>query len=802
MFEKGDFVWLPCESKAEFSVALGGQVIDVSNGQYLLIGDDDKEYYVPHFVKLRHMHASSKDGVEDMISLGELNECSILRNLRLRYNKQQIYTYTGSILIAMNPYQKLAVFTQEYMDLYRNKRIGELPPHLFAIGDNALFNLKRFRCNQCIIISGESGAGKTESTKLLLKYLTMNSDSETLIEKQILNSNPILEAFGNAQTARNDNSSRFGKYIEVRFNLNEGGKITGAFVEQYLLEKSRLVCINNTEHNYHIFYSLLYGASHQYLQSELGLEPTEQYFYLNNTDHSQQQYASQFSQILSSAQVLGFSDSELNDIWKITSLILHLGNIHFESLLTEHTEGSVISKSRSSSSLNLDVNHNETKRDHLSWAASLLQVPMQELRDALTQKVLQTGCECVTAMRTCSNAVHVRNALAKTIYGQLFSWLVGRINHVINQHSMDVTTETSFVRKNHGVNSIGILDIFGFENFDLNSFEQLCINYANENLQQFFVRHIFKIEQEEYVHEGLMLSAIEFTDNQAALDLIAIKPMNLISIIDEEGRFPQGTDQTMLYKMVHNHQHNPLFVKPLSNNLHHFSIQHFAGTVRYDVLGFLEKSRDIFSADLALLMSKSESVFISKLFEEKLSKKKELRKLAPSLGLQFKRSLGRLMTTLMRCTPFFVRCVKPNEFKSPNLFDHELCARQLRYAGMMETIRIRKSGFPIRHAFADFVRRYRVVLIHANILARKVTLKCGFKDANRKSNSPNWSSKPLDFLTHRQLDDLATKDLKQLTRQICELTLNSNDFCLGHTKVFLKVSLGFTFFSTYLNYVN
>ena len=588
------------------------------------------------------MHPTSVQGVEDMISLGDLHEAGILRNLLIRYNENLIYTYTGSILVAVNPYQILPIYTAEQIKLYKEKKIGELPAHIFAIGDNCYSLMKRQRQNQCVVISGESGAGKTESTKLILQYLAAISGKHSWIEQQILEANPILEAFGNAKTIRNDNSSRFGKYIDIHFN--KSGTIEGARIEQYLLEKSRIVHQNKDERNYHIFYCMLAGLSKEH-RGKLDLKDATHYKYLTGGGSvvcDGRDDAAEFADIRSAMKVLMFTDQEIWDILKVLAALLHMGNIKYK--------GKVID--------NLDATDIPDKTN-VERVAAILGANTKALTDALTSKTIFAHGESVVSTLNTNQSKDVRDAFAKGIYGRLFVYIVRKINTAIFNPTVSAADR----------NSIGVLDIFGFENFDTNSFEQFCINFANENLQQFFVQHIFKLEQEEYNLEAINWHHIEFVDNQEALDLIAVRPLNLMSLIDEESKFPKGSDQTMLNKLHRGHSVNRNYLKPKSDYNTSFGLNHFAGVVFYDTRGFLEKNRDTFSADLLQLIHVSKNRFLQNIFSEDLNMGSETRKRTPTLSSQFKKSLESLMNTLGQCNPFFVRCIKPNEFKKPMMFD-------------------------------------------------------------------------------------------------------------------------------------
>ncbi|KAJ8729204.1 hypothetical protein PYW08_000785 [Mythimna loreyi] len=716
---RGDYIWIEPVSGREFDVAIGARVLAAEGRRIRVRDDDGHEQWLPPERRIKAMHATSVHGVEDMISLGDLHEAGILRNLLIRYNENLIYTYTGSILVAVNPYQILPIYTADQIKLYKERKIGELPPHIFAIGDNAYAHMRRYKQDQCIVISGESGAGKTESTKLILQYLAAISGKHSWIEQQILEANPILEAFGNAKTVRNDNSSRFGKYIDIHFN--NSGVIEGAKIEQYLLEKSRIVSQGAEERNYHVFYCLLAGLSKEE-KKKLELTDPSEYRYLSGGGSltcEGRDDAAEFADIRSAMKVLLFTEPEIWEILKLLAAVLHTGNIKYEATVVDNLDATEI-----------------IEQANVRRVATLLGVPMQSLIDALTRKTLFAHGETVISTLSKTQSVDIRDAFVKGIYGRLFVTIVKKINAAIYRPKSTMRT------------AIGVLDIFGFENFDQNSFEQFCINFANENLQQFFVRHIFKLEQEEYNHEGINWQHIEFVDNQDALDLIALKQLNIMALIDEESKFPKGTDQTMLAKLHKTHGLHRNYLKPKSDINTSFGLNHFAGIVFYDTRGFLEKNRDTFSADLLQLIHISTNKFLQHIFQDDIAMGSETRKRTPTLSTQFKKSLDLLMRTLGTCQPFFIRCIKPNEFKKPMMFDRGLCCRQLRYSGMMETIRIRRAGYPIRHSFKEFVERYRFLI-------------SGVPPAHKT-------------------------DCRSATAKICATVLGKSDYQLGHTKVFLK----------------
>ena len=420
-------------------------------------------------------------------------------------------------------------------------------------------------------------------------------------------------------------------------------------------------------------------------------------------------------------KVLMMTDNEIWDILKILAALLHMGNIKYKGKVIDNLDATDIPDT-----------------SNVERVAAILGVGKQALVDALTSRTIFAQGESVVSTLNTNQSKDIRDAFAKGIYGRLFVLIVKKINAAIFKSELKFSDKCA----------IGVLDIFGFENFDTNSFEQFCINYANENLQQFFVQHIFKMEQEEYNLEAINWQHIEFVDNQEALDLIAVRPMNIMALVDEESKFPKGSDQTMLNKLHQKHGNNRNYLKPKSDINQSFGLNHFAGVVFYDTRNFLEKNRDTFSADLLQLIHVSKNKFLQNLFSDDLNMGSETRKRAPTLSSQFKKSLESLMKTLSQCNPFFIRCIKPNEFKKPMMFDRELCCRQLRYSGMMETIRIRRAGYPIRHTFQEFVERYRH-LINGCPPAHKV-------------------------------------DCRQATSSICKQVLGKADYQLGRTKVFLK----------------
>ncbi|XP_069763279.1 unconventional myosin-XV isoform X2 [Narcine bancroftii] len=625
-----------------------------------------------------------EDGMEDMTQLEDLHDGAVLYNLKKRFEKQMIYTYIGSILLSVNPYKMYNIYGTDTVLKYKGKSFMDNPPHLFAIANAAYSKMVDAKHNQCIIISGESGSGKTEATKLVLRYLAaVHHRHKDSVTHQILEATPLLESFGNAKTVRNDNSSRFGKYIEIYL---QDGVICGAITSQYLLEKSRIVFQAKNERNYHIFYEMLAGLSSQQKQ-KFYLQEAETYYYLNqggNCDIWGKDDGEDFLRLLSSMEVLGFSPDEQNSIFRILSSVLHLGNVYFEKYETDSQEvASVVSA------------------HEIRVVAELLQVSPEGLQKSITYKVTETMREKIFTPLTVESAVDARDAVAKILYSLIFSWLTDRINSLVSPKTESM--------------SIAILDIYGFEDLTVNSFEQLCINYANEYLQYFFNKIIFKLEQEEYIKEQIDWKQITFSDNQPCLDLISQKPHGILRILDDQSSFPQATDHTFLQKCHYHHGNSPLYSKP-KMPLPEFTIKHYAGKVTYQVHKFVEKNHDQVRQDVIELFVNSRIKILTSLFMgqnmKMMSNKNSTinRRYAPTVAAKFQQSLMELVEKMESCNPFFVRCIKPNNKKEPELFEVDLVSSQLRYSGILETIRIRKEGYPVRITFDNFIKRYKILL--------------------------------------------------------------------------------------------
>ncbi|XP_041362375.1 unconventional myosin-XV-like isoform X3 [Gigantopelta aegis] len=649
-------------------------------------------------------------GVEDMINLSVLNEETILKNLKKRYGQEHIYTYTGSILVAVNPYKMFSIYGLDMVKKYEGQALGSLSPHIFAVSSSSYCKMVKDTENQVLVISGESGAGKTESTKLVMQYLAaVNKSGNNLITEQILEANPLLESFGNAKTIRNDNSSRFGKYIEVFF---KEGSIVGARTLEYLLEKSRIVTQAPDERNYHIFYEMLESLTEEQ-KSQFGLQTSSKYFYLNQGDTTSipgRDETENFRKVQSAMEILNFKKDEKETVFKILASVLHVGNIYFKSVNNVDNHDTV--------ELGSDA--------EIKWIAYLLGLSEDWLKQALVSKVTEARGDRVISPYNFDQALDTRDAIAKALYSRLFTWLVERINYVICRGEREKTT------------SLAVLDIFGFEDFKINSFEQLCINYANETLQFFFNQHIFKLEQKEYTKEKIRWQHIEFKDNQPTIDLIATKPAGILHILDDECNFPQSTDLSFLEKCHYHHHQNILYSKPRMSDPE-FCIVHYAGRIKYSVNHFLEKNKDTLRSDVVELMCESKNQMISQMFKDMrdrhitktLSKTTgryvTLKPQKPTVAASFTESLLSLIDTMSRCNPYFVRCIKPNVSKTAMLFEEDVVQDQLRYSGMMETIRIRKMGYPIRIKFPHFIERYRCLarkfIISSSTLPSEVCAK-------------------------------------------------------------------------------
>ncbi|XP_077952269.1 myosin-IIIa isoform X5 [Gasterosteus aculeatus] len=766
-----------------------------------------------------HMKTQSDlDEVDDLATLEVLDENTVTEQLQRRYGRDQIYTYVGDILIAVNPFHGMQIYGPQCTKMYIGAKRTANPPHIFAVADIAYQSMVSFNTDQCVVISGESGAGKTESAHLLVQQLTVlgKANNQTLQEK-ILLVNSLVEAFGNACTVINDNSSRFGKYLEMKFTC--GGTVVGAQISEYLLEKSRVIHQAAGERNFHIFYYLYAGLADRKKLAHYKLSDSKTPKYLLN-EHvklgpdivSNSFYKEQFDAVEQCFKVIGFTLEELGSVYSTLAAILNSGDVEFSPVASEHqTDKSDIS--------NTSVLEN---------VASLLCIRSDELQEALTSHCVVARGETIVRPNTVDKAAEVRDAMGKALYGRLFSWIVNRINALLRP-------DGNLGEDEKGLN-IGILDIFGFENFKKNSFEQLCINIANEQIQFYFNQHIFAWEQDEYLNEEVDARMIEYEDNRPLLDLFLQKPMGMLSLLDEESRFPQATDQTLVEKFEDNLK-TKSFWRPKRVDLG-FGIHHYAGKVIYSAAGFLAKNRDALPADIVLLLRSSENELTRKLVTHPLTKtgnlahtkgkgantmrtptrsltfakmgvlsfynsfsfsepsrdskpvpqKKSLIPLddaektpgepgdAPyhprettnmrtqTVASYFRYSLMDLLSKMVAGQPHFVRCIKPNNDRQANRFDREKVLVQLRYTGVLETAKIRRQGYSHRIVFANFIKRYYMVAFPAHEEPPVTQETCAAILENAKLE--NWAmGKTKVFLKYHHVEHLNLM-VQQATQRI------------------------------------
>ncbi|XP_056134161.1 unconventional myosin-Va [Lampris incognitus] len=658
-------------------------------------------------------------GENDLTALSYLHEPAVLHNLKVRFiDSKLIYTYCGIVLVAINPYETLPIYGTDIINAYSGQNMGDMDPHIFAVAEEAYKQMARDLRNQSIIVSGESGAGKTVSAKYAMRYFATvsGSASEANVEEKVLASNPIMEAIGNAKTTRNDNSSRFGKYIEIGFDKRY--RIIGANMRTYLLEKSRVVFQADEERNYHIFYQLCasshlpelktlrLGNANDFLYTRQGRSPV-----IDGVDDTKE-----FSNTRNAFTLLGINESYQIGLFQVLAAVLHLGNVEIKD---RDSDSSIIAPNNS----------------HLTAFCELVGVTYQDMSHWLCHRKLKTAAETYIKPIPRLQATNARDALAKHIYAKLFNWIVEHVNKALVTN----VEQNSF---------IGVLDIYGFETFDINSFEQFCINYANEKLQQQFNMHVFKLEQEEYMREQIPWTLIDFYDNQPCINLIEAK-MGVLDLLDEECKMPKGSDDSWAQKLYNTHLKTcSLFEKPrLSNRA--FIIQHFADKVEYQCDGFLEKNKDTVNEEQINVLRASKFDLLVELFHDeerasspggqahgaggrtRLSVKPAKSRTGTSskdhkktVGCQFRNSLQMLMETLNATTPHYVRCIKPNDFKLPFSFDPKRAVQQLRACGVLETIRISAAGFPSRWTYQEFFSRYRVLMKQKDVLPdKKITCK-------------------------------------------------------------------------------
>ncbi|ELR46061.1 Myosin-7, partial [Bos mutus] len=683
------------------------------------------------------------DKIEDMAMLTFLHEPAVLYNLKERYASWMIYTYSGLFCVTINPYKWLPVYNAEVVAAYRGKKRSEAPPHIFSISDNAYQYMLTDRENQSILITGESGAGKTVNTKRVIQYFAViaaigdrskkeQATGKGTLEDQIIQANPALEAFGNAKTVRNDNSSRFGKFIRIHFGAT--GKLASADIETYLLEKSRVIFQLKAERDYHIFYQILSNKKPELLDMLLITNNPYDYAFISQgeTTVASIDDAEELMATDNAFDVLGFTTEEKNSMYKLTGAIMHFGNMKFK--LKQREEQA-----------------EPDGTEEADKSAYLMGLNSADLLKGLCHPRVKVGNEYVTKGQNVQQVVYAKGALAKAVYERMFNWMVTRIN---------ATLETKQPRQYF----IGVLDIAGFEIFDFNSFEQLCINFTNEKLQQFFNHHMFVLEQ--YKKEGIEWEFIDFgMDLQACIDLIE-KPMGIMSILEEECMFPKATDMTFKAKLFDNHLgKSSNFQKP--RNIKgkpeaHFSLIHYAGTVDYNIIGWLQKNKDPLNETVVDLYKKSSLKMLSSLFanyagfDTPIEKGKGKAKKGSSfqtVSALHRENLNKLMTNLRSTHPHFVRCIIPNETKSPGVIDNPLVMHQLRCNGVLEGIRICRKGFPNRILYGDFRQRYRIL---------------------------NPAAIPEgQFIDSR----------KGAEKLLGSLDIDHNQYKFGHTKVFFKAGL-------------
>ncbi|XP_028290295.1 myosin-IIIa isoform X2 [Gouania willdenowi] len=738
-----------------------------------------------HTKKGSHMKTQcDTDEVDDLATLELLDEDSVTEQLQNRYMTDQIYTYVGDILIAVNPFHKMDIYTPQYNQLYLGAKRTANPPHIFAVADVAYQSLVSYNADQCIVISGESGAGKTESAHLLVQQLTvLGKANNRSLQEKILLVNSLVEAFGNACTAINDNSSRFGKYLEMKYTC--GGTVVGAQISEYLLEKSRVIHQATGEKNFHIFYYMYAGLADRKKLAHYKLSDSKTPKYLCNEYIklvpdivSNSFYKEQFETVEQCFKVIGFSLEELGSVYSTLAAILSSGDIEFSPVATEHQT---------------DKSH-ITNNCILENVASLLCIRSDELQEALTSHCVVARGETIVRPNTVEKAVEVRDAMGKALYGRLFSWIVNRINSLLQPDGQLGEDEKGY--------HIGILDIFGFENFKKNSFEQLCINIANEQIQFYFNQHIFAWEQDEYLNEDVDARMIEYEDNRPLLDLFLQKPMGMLSLLDEESRFPQATDQTLVEKFEDNLKAKS-FWRPKRVDLG-FGIHHYAGKVIYNAGGFLSKNRETLPADIILLLRSSENELIRKLVTHPLTKTGNLAHTkgkglnsirspqtptrtntlvksgdpgdTPShprettnmktqtVASYFRYSLMDLLSKMVAGQPHFVRCIKPNNDRHAQKFDREKVLVQLRYTGLLETAKIRRQGYSHRILFANFIKRYYILAFPAHEEPEATPESCAV--ILEKAKLENWAmGKTKVFLKYYHVEHLNLM-VQQATQRI------------------------------------
>lgn len=674
-------------------------------------------------------------GVEDLVLLEPLEEASLLKNLQLRYENKEVYTYIGSVLVSVNPYQQLPIYGPEVIAKYQDCTFYELKPHIYALANVAYQSLRFRDRDQCILITGESGAGKTEASKLVMSYVAAvcgQGEQVDSVKEQLLQSNPVLEAFGNAKTIRNNNSSRFGKYMDIEFDFK--GSPLGGVITNYLLEKSRVVKQLKGERNFHIFYQLLAGADAQLLKALKLERDISGYAYLSRevSRVDGMDDASNFKAVQSAMTVIGFSEEEIRWVLEVTALVLKLGNVELsDEFQANGTPASGIRDGRGVQEIEKMVGLNA-----------------KELERALCSRTMETAKEKVVTALNVIQAQYARDALAKNIYSRLFNWIVNRINESIKVG----TGEKKVV--------MGVLDIYGFEILEDNSFEQFVINYCNEKLQQVFIELTLKEEQEEYKREGIPWKKVDYFDNGIICNLIEHNQQGILAMLDEECLRPGVvSDSTFLAKLNQLFSKHSHYESKVTQNaqrrydhtmgLSCFRICHYAGKVTYNVNSFIDKNNDLLFRDLSQAMWKAKHPLLHSLFPEGDPKHASLKR-PPTAGAQFKSSVAILMKNLYSKNPNYIRCIKPNEHQQRGQFSWELVATQARYLGLLENVRVRRAGYAFRQAYRSFLERYRLL---------------------SRSTWPHWNGGDREGVE---------KIMGELT------TCTSEEVTFGKTKIFIK----------------
>ncbi|MBZ3882865.1 Unconventional myosin-Ia [Sciurus carolinensis] len=708
-------------------------------------------------------------GVEDLVLLEPLEEESLLKNLQLRYENKEIYvrslwvplavgvlesscipipyppssfpllsswfqTYIGNVVISVNPYQQLPIYGPEFIAKYQDYTFYELKPHIYALANVAYQSLRDRDRDQCILITGESGAGKTEASKLVMSYVAAvcgKGEQVNSVKEQLLQSNPVLEAFGNAKTIRNNNSSRFGKYMDIEFDFK--GSPLGGVITNYLLEKSRVVKQLKGERNFHIFYQLLAGADEQLLKALKLKRDTSAYTYLNQevSRVGGMNDASNFQDVQRAMIVIGFSEEEIRQVLEVTALVLKLGNVE----LTDEFQANGIPAS--------GIRDGKGVQE----IGEMVGLNSEEVERALCSRTVETGKEKVVTVLNVIQAQYARDALAKNIYSRLFNWIVNRINESIKVG----TGEKKKV--------MGVLDIYGFEILEDNSFEQFVINYCNEKLQQVFIELTLKEEQEEYKREGIPWTKVDYFDNGIICNLIEHNQRGILAMLDEEclrpGVVSDSTFLAKLNQLFSNHSHYESKVTQNAQRLYDhsmglscFRICHYAGKVMYNVTSFIDKNNDLLFRDLSQAMWKAQHPLLRSLFPEGNPKQVSLKR-PPTAGSQFKNSVAILMKNLYSKNPNYIRCIKPNEHQQQGQFSSELVAVQARYLGLLENVRVRRAGYAHRQGYKSFLERYRLL---------------------SRSTWPHWNG----------------GDREGVEKLLGELSISSEELAFGKTKIFIR----------------